>query len=550
MKLECCALASVVLLPLLLSPAWAAPTAGITLIADTQEHENKGPPDAGVQKSAQKVVRVTLRPAQQTLFAKEVLRDVITRSDDPAPIVHLGDALDLSCRTEWQRFTEVMDSTTRPWVLAPGNHDGFAFGNKLPVGKKFKRSLTGMSRPGWNSVCDRGMYWGEPQSFDKNAFIVEYLASVQRRFPAFAAADLQKATGWSCPPQATFLRCIAWSIVGAEPWKSHITQIVAVPGAQPSDAPLHLVLLDTSQYAEAPRWAGEEAGVQASQLDAAREMVTALRGATPSAFALAGHHHLEQWSPPSRRVLQTFVNDAGVFRFYISAHTHGGHWKAVTVAPDFTMHELNVGSLNDAPVHYRTLQATVADSRIELHSRSALLAPPSDGSCSDVKLPDKSRRDSIEWQRPPSWLGALAGYAAFWRAKRHELAAEPLIYEELIARFVPADAAGFTYKWEQTEHLATRQEVLDEARRRQALWNDNESTRRTAAFLVAADKYLNERAADPAALRRHLACLSMAAAVRDAEVDGVDLQPTIETLRIQDYAVSLDGSGGPVTPQR
>ena len=550
MKLECCARAAAVLLPLLLSPAWAAPTAGITLIADTQEHENKGPPDAGLQRSAQRVVRVTLRPAQQTLFAKEVLRDVITRGDDPAPIVHLGDALDLSCRTEWQRFTEVMDSTTRPWVLAPGNHDGFAFGNKLPVGKKFERSLTGMSRPGWNSVCDRGMYWGEPQSFDKNAFIIEYLASVQRRFPAFAAVDLKKPSGWSCPPQATFLRCIAWSIVGAEPWKSHITQIVAVPGAQPPDAPLHLVLLDTSQYAEVPRWAGEEAGVQASQLDAAREMVAAVRSTTQSAFALAGHHHLEQWNPPSRRVLQTFVNDAGVFRFYISAHTHGGHWKPVTVAPNFTMHELNVGSLNDAPVHYRTLQATVADSLLELHSRSVLLAPSADGACTDVALPEKGREDSIEFQAPPSWLEAFLAYGAYWRAKRHELAPEPLIYEDLIARFVPADAPGFKYTWDRTESLATREDVLNEARKLQRLLDDDKSTRRNMRFSIAADQYLNENATDAAALRRHLACLSMAAAVRDAEVDGVDLQPTIKTLQIQDYAIALDGSGGQVTLQR
>lgn len=40
----------------------------------------------------------------------------------------------------------------------------------------------------------------------------------------------------------------------------------------------------------------------------------------------------------------------------------------------------------------------------------------------------------------------------------------------------------------------------------------------------------------------------MAASVRDAEVDEVNLQPTIETLQIQDYTVALDGSGAPVPP--
>jgi hypothetical protein len=64
---------------------------------------------------------------------------------------------------------------------------------------------------------------------------------------------------------------------------------------------------------------------------------------------------------------------------------------------------------------------------------------------------------------------------------------------------------------------------------------------------MVADDYLNANAADRSALRRHVACLSLAAAVRDAEFDGVDLQSTMRSLQIRDYAVALDGSGGPLT---
>jgi hypothetical protein len=100
----------------LLPPAWVAPPPGITLIADTQEHENKG-----------------------------------TRRDDRAPIVHRGDALDLSCRDEWLRFMDVMTSTPS-WLGAIVQYPAYwrakrrelaleLFRNRLPRAKRCSMKL-------------------------------------------------------------------------------------------------------------------------------------------------------------------------------------------------------------------------------------------------------------------------------------------------------------------------------------------------------------------------------------------------------------------------
>ena len=103
-------------------------TEPVRLVADTQEHEIMGLP-ASLKGGLfdRTLTEVTIRPPQQALFGRMILADTIRRS--PAmPVIHLGDLLDLSCRSELKRMDEVFRLAGSGWVLTPGNHDGLAMG--------------------------------------------------------------------------------------------------------------------------------------------------------------------------------------------------------------------------------------------------------------------------------------------------------------------------------------------------------------------------------------------------------------------------------------
>ena len=57
--------------------------------------------------------------------------DAVLRRHPELPVPHLGDALDVSCTSEADRFFKLWDKD-RQWVVAPGNHDGYFMGNFSP----------------------------------------------------------------------------------------------------------------------------------------------------------------------------------------------------------------------------------------------------------------------------------------------------------------------------------------------------------------------------------------------------------------------------------
>jgi len=106
---------------------WPISTAPVILVGDTQEHEIMGLPASLKGGFFDRQVEVTIRPPQQALFGRMVLADLIQNAGD-RPIIHLGDLLDLSCRSELARMDKVLALAGENWVLAPGNHDGLAMG--------------------------------------------------------------------------------------------------------------------------------------------------------------------------------------------------------------------------------------------------------------------------------------------------------------------------------------------------------------------------------------------------------------------------------------
>lgn len=77
----------------------------------------------------------------------------------------------------------------------------------------------------------------------------------------------------------------------------------------------------------------------------------------------AGHHPLETITELKDFFKEKFVSKPVL---YISAHTHQGFWKKW----NNSVTELNVGSLIDAPIHYRTLQVKkLEDNKMEVFSQ-------------------------------------------------------------------------------------------------------------------------------------------------------------------------------------
>ncbi|MEJ7806919.1 MAG: hypothetical protein WKG03_13485, partial [Telluria sp.] len=127
----------------------------IRLIADTQVHESRGTASRFMSLAGDEFVNVTIRTGQQVIGSGDLLRAALTPANAFPLTLHLGDAIDVSCETEWAHFSRVMKGQLGPpgsksWLLAPGNHDGFYVGNFFPN----KQGLYTKSH--WDNVCNAG----------------------------------------------------------------------------------------------------------------------------------------------------------------------------------------------------------------------------------------------------------------------------------------------------------------------------------------------------------------------------------------------------------
>jgi hypothetical protein len=60
-------------------------------------------------------------------------------------VVHLGDAADVSCPEELDRFLAIMGRSGKTWFYTPGNHDGYFTGNcccvRQPVSEPYRAGI-------------------------------------------------------------------------------------------------------------------------------------------------------------------------------------------------------------------------------------------------------------------------------------------------------------------------------------------------------------------------------------------------------------------------
>lgn len=368
-------------------------TTSVMLVADNQLNHMFGDPTPLITEFNDKVVRVTLRPVAQDIFAPHVLRWSLENFRYGEKVIHLGDGLNTACVGEFKRFVDVMTpgpsvSAHRKWkwVMAPGNHDAYYLGNT--------QNSPGM----WRDACKRA-----DGPLTKDRFVRSYLEQLQRQFDEFRKdypGTLPDSGQWRPGShKGHFLRAVAWKIDKDAPHRSFVVQELNL-ARDSSDRPISAILLDTSQYHWAPALVpflfSPNAGING---DLVSDQVSFIRqwleddSDNNKISLLLGHHPYDTLRSSAKSAIDALRQDYRVV-LYVSAHTHKGQYY-VHGAPDGkTWLELNVGSITDWPVEFRVLNiGTVEHDPSKLSMRVPLF-----------RLPDSAKKFNT-WPRDcAAWI--------------------------------------------------------------------------------------------------------------------------------------------------
>ena len=279
-------------------------SARIFLVSDNQRHELLGGRVDFYRNTAsdEMITQVAIRPPQLDLFGQDLLTEALMMTD--GFVLHLGDACDLSNTGEFGRFAWDMQGVSHGWVMAPGNHDGYFYGNS-------SRELDYLVQE-WNDTGESYTYGGtkvNSRAMQKNRTVSYYLAALILQDAAwsrplaqhFGAGVLQRFERWQrlardtstfadywlalvalqdeihgfegasgddgyetfelprelVPVGEPHLRRLAWHIDKKKPWKSFVLQEVDIsgPNRSPSAGPggVSILVMDTATYSIKPQ---------------------------------------------------------------------------------------------------------------------------------------------------------------------------------------------------------------------------------------------------------------------------------------------------------
>lgn len=376
---------------------WTRP---ILVIGDNQIHHEFGEPDS-VSNMLDRWSEPSVRPPLTMLFGHVLLERELERNDaspERRPILHTGDAINISCRTEFERFRGVMlrhfalsRGGPAPFVMMPGNHDGFFMGN-------FQAGLSSVftGQSGFAKLCralfnSQGIEWRcrgadtfgtlpiEAGPFSKNDFILGYLGLlhqnlrarlgssclVPQRFRSGTAGETVRLYG---QVKDDFLVGAAFYIDPQAPQRSFIVQLIRLPPGKEGAAPppaVYMLLLDSANYRRPPRAAGMQGAFTDRQMQAAFDLWVNAGAPKDSHLLFAFHHNVAALARPSRRKLARLAADLRnldgkvVVPACITAHRHRGGWYAQTTRTGLfwggkvTWTDLNVSSMVDWPLGRR-----------------------------------------------------------------------------------------------------------------------------------------------------------------------------------------------------
>jgi hypothetical protein len=373
-------------------------TLPIIAMGDTQEHEATGFPLHDNDSAIDSFVEVTQRPPEQPLFGRRLPEWVLQQHPDD-PWLHLGDLMDMSCRSEAQRMGKIFAAAGRSGAVLPGNHDGLMFGI---YSHNIFDAMRDPEAKKWNLACRRGGAGsGAPggDALGKRDFILLYLA--RQSYGAQAASGLKapapgEATriSWRNPDPQAFLSGVEANLRdGLRYADSFIAQRLRLPAAPGATRRVILIGLDTNQAgALASAWdtllgnsPGSIGHVRQDQLLAVANWVQqAARNGDIVVFA--GHHNWLSLSPRSRLELGGLMAQLEHPLVYVSAHTHRGFWAQHRTLQGRPLLELNVSSLSDWPIAYRRIRFAYDEGAKRLRVHADLMPRGGTAVTSDAEL--------------------------------------------------------------------------------------------------------------------------------------------------------------------
>lgn len=375
------------------APATGMLNLPIFFISDNQFHNFMTDPTALRNKLADKFVRVAIRPPLQDLFAKDLFIYAMEKYSRGNYVIHLGDSLNISCKNEWNNFEEAMNMgmpgnrLNKGWVMAPGNHDSFFFGNTLGVIHSENTPVL----KAWIDSCSN-IYpppkVGNPKDaiFTKDVFVKNYYRNLLNQgrenpidFPQvrdvncvfnpqkvkniwYEEGSAMAVCDWKNKDANGFLQKFRLTYPQKDDvkvsYRAYILQELNLTKFYNLDYKMKAILLDTSDYKNVPSLftgairsfthlpgsrlnAGINGGLGVDQVETIKRWI---RENGPNTFyVFMGHHNLESFDDDSIRDLREILKVAqnGI---YISSHTHEGFIKKHK-----NITEINLGSITDHP---------------------------------------------------------------------------------------------------------------------------------------------------------------------------------------------------------
>jgi hypothetical protein len=374
-------------------------TTPIVAVGDTQEHESTGYPMHDNDSAIDAYVEVAQRPPEQPLFGRRILEWALQRHPNE-PYLHLGDVMDLSCRSEAERMNAIFRHAGRPGAILPGNHDGLMFGI---YGYNVFDSLD-VNAGRWNRACRRGAapedarHRTPTEALSKRDFIAQYLrlqaeTAPQLAQPLSAAGRVQRLS-WRHPDPSAFLSAIEANLVQGYAYAdSYVAQRLVLPAAPGVAQRVIVIGLDTNQAGPVVstwdtvmgRSPGSRGHVHPDQIAAIKPWVDEAAKAG-HIIVFAGHHNWQSLGLPTRLMLRSMMHPLVHPLVYLSAHTHRGFWAQHRALDARPLLELNVSSLSDWPIAYRRIALAYDAPKRRLLVRGELMPSLGPGIRNDADL--------------------------------------------------------------------------------------------------------------------------------------------------------------------
>ncbi len=307
-------------------------------------------------------IEVAIRPAALDDGGDLLLETFLDerRSHWPtAAMVYMGDAADLSCEEEYDRFFSIVaQAGESPLLMVTSNHDGFYAGNftqKADAGGQMR--FTDMPTD-WRRAC------AMPGSLDDHILtksravsrLVEKLPDAPEWATFFAAGDLDDPSGY----------------VGA-----HLYYARPLGGGEAGAPPVWGLFLDTVDYRDfdllAAKGAGTVGSISAAQLvDLDRAMYEASIAVGPDTkitWLTFGHHPLAGLDESARERLVHFLDARPeIAAMVLGLHTHISDERVVALPSGRKLPELVVGSTTDFGGPDIPEEARVIEVRVDPHT--------------------------------------------------------------------------------------------------------------------------------------------------------------------------------------